>query len=36
MLLEYKGVTIRVLNDQFGKYTEGMKINLKLNRWLEF
>jgi len=36
LLLEYKGVAIRVLNDQFGKYTEGMKINLKLNKWLEF
>jgi ABC-type Fe3+/spermidine/putrescine transport system ATPase subunit len=36
MLLEYKGVTIRVLNDQFGKYAEGMKVNLKLNKWLEF
>jgi ABC-type sulfate/molybdate transport systems ATPase subunit len=36
LLVEYKGITIRVLNDQFGKYSEGMKINLKLNRWLEF
>jgi ABC-type sulfate/molybdate transport systems ATPase subunit len=36
LLLEYKGVTIRVLNDQFGKYSEGVKINLKLNKWLEF
>jgi ABC-type Fe3+/spermidine/putrescine transport system ATPase subunit len=36
LLLEYKGITIRVLNDQFDKYTEGMRINLKLNKWLEF
>jgi ABC-type Fe3+/spermidine/putrescine transport system ATPase subunit len=36
LLLEYKGITVRVLNDQFGKYTEGMKVNLKLNRWLEY
>jgi ABC-type Fe3+/spermidine/putrescine transport system ATPase subunit len=36
LLVERKGITIRVLNDQFGKYTEGSKVNLKLNRWLEF
>ena len=36
LLLEYKGITIRVLNDQFDKYTEGMKINLALTKWLEF
>ncbi|WP_295673324.1 ABC transporter ATP-binding protein [uncultured Mucilaginibacter sp.] len=36
LLLEHKGITIRVLNDQFGKYTEGAKINLKLNKWLEY
>jgi ABC-type Fe3+/spermidine/putrescine transport system ATPase subunit len=36
LILEHKGVTIRVLNDQFGKYTEGTKINLKLNKWLEY
>jgi len=36
LLLEHKGITIRVLNDQFGKYTEGTKINLSLKKWLEF
>ncbi|MBB3058954.1 ABC transporter ATP-binding protein [Mucilaginibacter gotjawali] len=36
LLLEHKGITIRVLNDQFGKYTEGTRINLKLHRWLEY
>ncbi len=36
MLLERKGITIRVLNDQFGKYKEGKKINLKLKKWLEY
>jgi ABC-type Fe3+/spermidine/putrescine transport system ATPase subunit len=36
LLLERKGITIRVLNDQFGKYSEGAKINLKLNKWLEY
>lgn len=36
LVLEYKGVTVRVLNDQFDKYTEGMKINLALTKWLEF
>jgi len=36
LLLERKGITIRVLNDQFGKYKEGKKVNLKLNKWLEY
>jgi ABC-type sugar transport system ATPase subunit len=36
LLVEYKGITIRALNDQFGKYNEGDKVNLKLNRWLEY
>jgi ABC-type Fe3+/spermidine/putrescine transport system ATPase subunit len=36
LLVEYKGITIRVQNDQFGKYTEGAKINLALGQWLEY
>jgi ABC-type Fe3+/spermidine/putrescine transport system ATPase subunit len=36
LLLTNKGITIRVLNDQFGKYAEGDKTNLKLNKWLEY
>ncbi len=36
LLLEYKGITIRVLNDQFGKYSEGAMISLKFNKWLEY
>lgn len=36
LLVEYKGINLRVLNDQFGKFTEGSKINLKLNKWLEY
>jgi ABC-type Fe3+/spermidine/putrescine transport system ATPase subunit len=36
LLLEYKGLTIRALNDQFGKYNESDKVNLKLNYWLEY
>jgi len=36
LLLERKGIAIRVLNDQFGKYAEGTRINLKLNKWLEY
>ncbi len=36
LLVEHKGIIIRVLNDQFDKYTEGMRINLKLNKWLEY
>ena len=36
LLLEYKGITMRVLNDQFGQYNEGDKVNLKLTNWLEY
>jgi len=36
LLLEYKGITIRVLNDQFGEHAEGTKINLQLSKWLEY
>ncbi|MFI5140153.1 MAG: ABC transporter ATP-binding protein [Sphingobacteriales bacterium] len=36
LVVERKGISIRVLNDQFGKYVEGNKVNLKLNRWLEY
>jgi ABC-type sulfate/molybdate transport systems ATPase subunit len=36
LLLEYKGITMRVLNDQFGKYSEGNKVNLELGKWIEF
>jgi len=36
LLLERKGITMRALNDQFGKYKEGAKINLRLNKFLEF
>jgi ABC-type sulfate/molybdate transport systems ATPase subunit len=36
LILENQGVSIRVLSDQLGKYTEGTKLNLKLSRWLEF
>jgi hypothetical protein len=34
--MEHSGVSIRVLNDQFGKFSEGDRINLKLNKWLEY
>jgi len=36
LLLQHKGITIRVLSDRIGKYSEGTKVNLKLNRWLEY
>jgi len=36
LIVEHKGVTIRVFNSQFGKFAEGNKINLKLNKWLEY
>ncbi|CAN5118550.1 ABC transporter ATP-binding protein [soil metagenome] len=36
LLLEKQGITIRVINEQVGKYAEGSKVNLKLNKWLEY
>jgi len=36
LLLENHGITMRVLSDELGKYTEGDKVNLKLNKWLEY
>jgi ABC-type sulfate/molybdate transport systems ATPase subunit len=36
LLLSSKGITVRALNDQFGKYSEGDKVNLKFNKWLEY
>ncbi len=36
LLLERKGITLRALNDQFGKYKEGAKVNLKLSKFLEY
>lgn len=36
LLLENRGITIRVLSYESGKYTEGDKVNLKLNKWLEY
>ena len=36
LLLANNGITLRVLNDQFDKYTEGSKVHLKINKWLEF
>jgi ABC-type Fe3+/spermidine/putrescine transport system ATPase subunit len=36
LLLERKGITMRALNDQFGKYKEGAKINLRVNKFLEY
>jgi ABC-type Fe3+/spermidine/putrescine transport system ATPase subunit len=36
LLLEYKGITIRVVNSEFEKYHEGMKVNLALKQWLEY
>jgi ABC-type sulfate/molybdate transport systems ATPase subunit len=36
LLLEHNGLTLRVLNDRFGKYHEGDKVSVKINRWLEF
>jgi ABC-type Fe3+/spermidine/putrescine transport system ATPase subunit len=36
LLLEKEGITLRVLNDQFGKYNDGTKVHLKLNKWLEY
>ncbi|MDB5016614.1 MAG: hypothetical protein JWQ84_1446 [Mucilaginibacter sp.] len=36
LLLDNQGITIRVLNDHSGKYNEGDKVNLKINKWLEY
>ncbi len=36
LLLENNGINLRVLNDQFGKYTEGTKVHLKFKKWIEF
>ncbi|GAC1308027.1 MAG: ABC transporter ATP-binding protein [Mucilaginibacter sp.] len=36
LLLEHNGLTLRVLNDKFGKYKEGNKVDLRIHRWLEF
>jgi ABC-type Fe3+/spermidine/putrescine transport system ATPase subunit len=36
LLLENRGITMRVLSDELGKYAEGDKVNLKLNKWLEY
>jgi ABC-type Fe3+/spermidine/putrescine transport system ATPase subunit len=36
LLVEYKGITLRALNDQFGKFNEGSKLHLRVNKWLEY
>ena len=36
LLVQHNNVTIRVLNNNLGNYKEGSKINLKLNKWLEY
>jgi ABC-type Fe3+/spermidine/putrescine transport system ATPase subunit len=36
LLLENKGVSLRILNGQAGKYGEGSKVNLKLVKWVEY
>jgi ABC-type Fe3+/spermidine/putrescine transport system ATPase subunit len=36
LLLDYSGVSLRILNGQSGKYIEGDKLNLKIGRHLEY
>ncbi|MGZ3928370.1 MAG: ABC transporter ATP-binding protein [Mucilaginibacter sp.] len=36
LLLEYNGVTLRILNGQAEKYIEGDKVHLKIERYLEY
>jgi len=36
LLLENKGVTLRILNGQAGKYGEGSKVRLKFVKWIEY
>jgi ABC-type sulfate/molybdate transport systems ATPase subunit len=36
LLLEKDHITLRLLNDQPGKYNEGDKVHIKINKYLEF
>lgn len=36
LLLVNQGVNIRVLNDRFGKYAVGDRVNIKIKKWLGF
>jgi ABC-type Fe3+/spermidine/putrescine transport system ATPase subunit len=36
LLLVNQGVSIRLLNDQFGKYNEGDTVALKVKKWMEY
>jgi hypothetical protein len=36
LLLEKKGVILRILNGQPGKYGEGSKVSLKIAKWVEY
>jgi ABC-type Fe3+/spermidine/putrescine transport system ATPase subunit len=36
LLVEKDGVTLRLLNDQPGKYTEGDKVHIKIGKYLEY
>jgi ABC-type sugar transport system ATPase subunit len=36
LLLTHNGINLRVQSDEFDKYTEGSKVHLKINKWLEF
>ena len=36
LLLEYKGVTLRILNGQQGKYGDGSRVALKVGKWVEY
>lgn len=36
LLLENKGVSLRILNGQAGKYGEGSKVRLKMVKWVEY
>ncbi len=36
LLIEKEGLTLRLLNDQFGKYTEGENIAIKIKNWIGF
>jgi ABC-type sulfate/molybdate transport systems ATPase subunit len=36
LILENKGVILRVMNDESGKYTEADVVGLKIKKWLEY
>ena len=36
LILEQKGVSLRIVNEEPGKYTEGDKVAVRVGKWLEY